>query len=329
LKKYAVFVPGLIVCLVIALLSILVGKYIAKLGAGTLAILIGILAGNAGITKYKIFKKGIVFSESILLYWAIILMGGTMSFHSIAEIGSKGVLFILLQMSMTIIFALWLGSRFSFSEDFRMLMASGNAVCGSSAIAATAPAINADDKSKGLSITMVNLTGTVMMLLLPLLTGVLYHQETERSSALIGGVLQSVGQVVASGSIAGHDIKEGASIFKIVRILFLVVVIAILAKSRKSKDSVETNSLKMTVPWYIIGFFLLCGLNSFFQFPYAVTDDISKTGHMFEVMALAGIGLSVRVPDLMEQGAAVSLYAVSIAAMQVGTALILIFIFFS
>ena len=38
-------------------------------------------------------------------------------------------------------------------------MASGNAVCGSSAIAATAPVIEADDKDKGISITIVNITG--------------------------------------------------------------------------------------------------------------------------------------------------------------------------
>ena len=76
------------------------------------------------------------------------------------------------------------------------LMASGNAVCGSSAIAATAPVIDAEDKDKGISITIVNVTGIFLMFLLPLISQVLYNLDTVHTSALIGGVLQSVGQVI-------------------------------------------------------------------------------------------------------------------------------------
>ena len=54
-----------------------------------------------------------------------------------------------------------------FNQKMSLMMAGGNAVCGSSAIAAIAPAIDADDEEKGQIITLVNLLGTVMMLTLP------------------------------------------------------------------------------------------------------------------------------------------------------------------
>ncbi len=49
------------------------------------------------------------------------------------------------------------------------MMAGGNAVCGSSAIAAIAPVIHAEEEEKGQIITLVNLLGTIMMLSLPFL----------------------------------------------------------------------------------------------------------------------------------------------------------------
>ena len=114
-------------------------------------------------------------------------------------------------------------------------MASGNAVCGSSAIGATAPVIKANDADKSISITLVNLTGTVLMLILPFLTNLLYRNETMQSSAFIGGILQSVGQVVGSASMINEEILRYATIFKIVRIVFLVFVILILQRLSKMK----------------------------------------------------------------------------------------------
>ncbi len=49
-------------------------------------------------------------------------------------------------------------------------MASGNAVCGSSAIGATVPVVNATDKEKGIAVTIVNVTGIFLMFLLPIIS---------------------------------------------------------------------------------------------------------------------------------------------------------------
>ena len=80
-------------------------------------------------------------------------------------------------MTATIVGALYIGRKLGFDQNFRFLMASGNAVCGSTAIAATAPVIDADDKDKGISITIVNVTGIFLMFLLPVITGFLYNNN--------------------------------------------------------------------------------------------------------------------------------------------------------
>lgn len=213
-------------------------------------------------------------------------------------------------------------------------MASGNAVCGSSAIASTAPAINAKTSDMAVSITIVNLLGTVLMILLPVITSTVFHNNILPSSALIGGTLQSVGQVVASGSIVGEAVKDQAEIFKISRIIFLALVVFVLTRikmaNQEAQEAQEATkgkfNIRSIVPWYVAGFLLLCVINSIVLFPAAITHPIKVFGNYLEITALAGIGMSVNIKDLTQHGWKLSAYAGGIGLFQIIFALILIFI---
>lgn len=321
--------PGVIICIIIAYISKLIGSYVPMIGGATLSILFGILIGNT-LGKNKVYGKGTKFCESSLLSYSIVLLGGTLSIGTILKLGLSGLAYIVIQMIITIAVAIYLGKKFGFSENFSLLMASGNAVCGSSAIAATAPAIGADDKDKGIAITIVNLVGTILMLLLPLISYLLFSFETLKTSALIGGVLQSVGQVVASGALVNEEIKDLATIFKIVRVIFLVFVVlgfsAIKNHSNKkiSENTIEHKKAKIAVPWYVIGFFITCTLFSLNIIPSSVSRIFKLISSNFEIIALAGIGMRVNFSALLKQGVKTSLYGLSISALQIISALILI-----
>ncbi|WP_042351881.1 YeiH family protein [Bacillus massiliigorillae] len=330
MKKMKSILPGLILCVAIAILGKVIGHFFPSLGSGLFAILIGIVIGNLPIGSNESLRPGIKFSESNLLYYSIILLGATLTFHSIFEIGITGLSYILIQMVCTIAFVIWLGEKLKFEQDFGLLMASGNAVCGSSAIAATAPALKAKVSDMAVSVTIVNLLGTVMMIVLPAITSILFHNEVLQSSALIGGTLQSVGQVVASGSIVGEAVKDQAAVFKISRIIFLAAVVFILQQVKNGKQVEqpvkEKFNMKSIVPWYVAGFLLLCLINSIFLFPTAVTHPIKEFGNYLEIIALAGIGMSVKVRDLTQHGWKLSAYAGGIGIFQIAIALLLIFI---
>ena len=323
-------IPGFLVSLIGALISMFIATFIPKLGAASIAIFLGMFVGNVFLNQ-KVFQKGYKFSETDLLSYSIVLLGATLSISTISEIGFSGVLFIVLQMAITVIGALFIGKKLGFSDNFRYMMASGNAVCGSSAIAATAPVIGANDKEKGISITIVNVTGIVLMFLLPLISQILYNNETTQTSAMIGGILQSVGQVVASGAMVNEHVKDLSTIFKIVRIIFLVVVVFGLGhlKHKSNKEILEEEveeieKGKIKIPWYVIGFFITCALFS----AHIISDDISvmckEISNKFEIIALAAIGLRVNVKDLIKQGKAVSLYGLFIGLIQILTAILLI-----
>lgn len=323
--------PGLIICIVIAYAAKFIGQFLPSIGGASLAIFLGILIGNTFGNK-KLYSKGTKFAESNLLSYSIVLLGGTLGAKTLIELGISGVSFIVLQMIITISAAIIIGKKFNFSENFRLLMASGNAVCGSSAIAATAPVIGAEENEKALSITIVNVTGTVLMLLLPYIASLLFQMETVKTSALIGGVLQSMGQVVASGSLVNEHVKDLSTIFKIVRIIFLVfVVLSFGAMKNKSsnKTNGEKSSSKIVVPWYVIGFFIMCFLLTIGLISPGVSKIIKTISNNFEIIALAGIGMRVNFKELIKYGAKASLYALCIAAVQIFSAILLINIFIS
>lgn len=323
-------IPGLIVSVSVGIVSILLSTLVPKLGAATIAIFLGMLVGNLFLGQEK-FQEGYRFSESDLLSYSIVLLGATLNITTLMELGVGGILFIVLQMTITIVGALFIGKKLGFDDNFRYLMASGNAVCGSSAIAATAPVIDADDKDKGIAITIVNVTGIFLMFILPVLTQKIYNHELVQTSAMIGGTLQSVGQVVASGAMVSEPVKDLSTIFKIVRVILLVVVVFTFGhlKNKSNTEIIkeeiqDTKSKKIKVPWYVIGFFITCALFTTNVISPEISNLCKLLSNKLEVIALAAIGLRVNLKDLIKQGSKVSLYGLFVGLLQVLAAIILI-----
>ncbi|WP_426711071.1 YeiH family protein [Cetobacterium sp. SF1] len=338
IKNIKDILPGFLVCLILALLAIYIGKFVPNLGAAPIAIFLGLIAGNTFFTK-AIYEKGSKFSEGDLLSYSIVLLGGTLSITEIFKLGISGIVFIILQMIGTIAITIYIGKKLKFSKKFKILMASGNAVCGSSAIGATSPVINAGDSEKGLSITIVNLTGTILMFALIPIAEYFYKFNTHETSALLGGILQSVGQVIAAGSMVNDHVLEMATLFKLVRIIFLVFVVTWVSKKYKNLDSKEIvedtetflekeaykkRKKKLAIPWYIIGFFILCLLFTLKLIPGELSKAFKFISGKFELIALAGIGMRVKIKELISQGPKASLYGLLVGISQIILALLLI-----
>lgn len=330
-EKFIAIIPGLLVCLVVTAISKVLGMFVPSLGAATFAILLGIILGNTIITNKK-YSKGIKFSEKILLDCAVALLGVSVNLKEILSIGYKGVLFIIIQMALTITITYIIGMKLKFGKKFTLLMCAGNAVCGSSAIGATTPVIEADQKDKALAVTMVNLTGTILMFVLPVITMGIYHNQTVNSSALLGGTLQSVGQVIASGNLVNANVTEMATIFKIIRIICLVAVVMILAKINAGHNREELikeekeaiKKAKVSAPWFIYVFFALTILYSIGIMPHMITSGLHTIGENFEIIALVAIGMNVKFKDLKEQGIKAMIYAGLVGLSQIVCAIALI-----
>lgn len=319
--------PGLGLSVGVAILAKLLALLVPKLGGATLAILLGIILGNT-LFKQPALAVGTKFSESRLLEYSVVLLGFTVTFQTIGEMGIKGLIFILLMMTTVIAGAYWIGRKLGFNEKMSMMMAGGNAVCGSSAIGAIAPSIEANDEEKGQIITLVNLLGTIMMLTLPFLGIALFGDALLSKSALLGGTLQSVGQVVAGASLVNPETVKYAMLFKITRIIFLVVVVFVFER-KAQRDGIVTkkgSKKKFPIPWYVTCFLVFCIINSFFTLPALFSDGAHFVSTWFETTALAAIGLRLDFRKFLKEGPRFLLYGLSVGAVQTIAALVFIFL---
>lgn len=328
-----VLLPGLLVSILISIISQFLAIYIPNLGAALIAILLGMIVGNTILTHPRLYP-GTQFSEKRLLEFAIVLNGLTLDFQMMKGIGFMGLLFVFLQMTFTIIVAILLGKLFKFTKVFSLLMAAGNAVCGTAAIGTVSPVLDANSKEKGMAITTVNVVGTVLMMILPVISLLLYNNETIASSALIGGVVQSVGQVVASAKLINDDVVNLATVFKLIRVLMIAVVAIVFGRlnleegkglfsETKQKDNSQ-SAVKIKIPWFIIGFLLLFIIRSLNILPADAIVTTKSISTQFEVTALAAIGMRVNFKDIVKEGPKVMLYGSFIGVLQVVMAISLI-----
>lgn len=327
LKKYTPLLPGLGLSVSVAVLAKIVAIFLPDLGGATLAILFGIVLGNT-FFKQEVLAVGTKFSESVLLEYSVVLLGFTVTFQTISHLGLNGLGYIIAMMATVIISTILIGKRLGFSDNMSTMMAGGNAVCGSSAIGAIAPSIGAKDDEKGQVITLVNLLGTVMMLTLPFLGTMLYGKDLLANSALLGGTLQSVGQVVAGASLINPETVSYAMLFKITRIIFLVVVVFVFQQRAQKQGTAQVQHLKkVSVPWYVIAFLSVCILNSCVKLPQFFNDGAHQIGTWFETIALAAIGLRLDFKKFMKEGLSFLTYGLLVGNVQTLAALVLIHLF--
>lgn len=331
---FITILPGLLVSLFISLLSQSLANFFPQLSAALIAILLGMLFGNTLFIHPRL-NPGTQFAEKRLLEVAIVLNGLTLDFQMMREIGLVGLIFVFIQMLTTILIAVFLGKLFKFSKVFSLLMAAGNAVCGTAAIGTVSPILDAESKDKGMAITTVNVVGTVMMMGLPLVALFLYNHELLPTSALIGGVIQSVGQVVASAKLVNDDVVNLATVFKLIRVLMIAVVGISFSRLNltegesffKNKQEESTN-VSINIPWFIIGFLILFIVRSLNILPQTALLFTKTVSSQFEIIALAAIGMRINMRDILKEGPKVMAYGFSIGLLQALVAIILISIFY-
>lgn len=302
---YQKYFYGIFLCLVIAGISLFFSSFI-PLSAVVIAIVFGMLFGNFFPLSQK-FSAGISLSEKKFLAVAIALMGAQLNLVVLQSLGFSTLFFIVFSLIFTLFSAVLIGKFFGLSQKFSLLLGIGNAVCGSSAIAATSPILKADEEETGASITIVNLLGVIGMFALPLLTVSILHFSEISSGIVIGNTLQAVGQVVGAGFSVGEISGQTATLIKMTRIsLLLPLSFFLLWWGQKNKISSEnsekTPTQKHSIPLFIWGFLALTLLASLSIFPENFLALLKNISHYLLIIAMAGIGLKISFTSISKNG---------------------------
>lgn len=322
-------VAGIVLTLALALVAKLLSPFLPTLGAEALAMLAGIVLGNTVFANQR-WGAGVKWAEKYPIEIGIALLGLNVTLQNMESLGWSGVIFILLQMALTILFVMWIGGRvFKVSPQSAMMMGAGNAVCGSSAIASVAPAVGATDDQRRTSVATVSLAGVILLFVLPVI-GPAILPNNMMVSALIGGTVQSVGQVAGTASLVGGSVVTYAQIFKMLRVIMLSVVVIFMANhaSKLSNLAATTsaNKTKINIPWFVTVFIIFMLINSFVTLPHVLTNSAEQVTSFFGVVNLAGIGLNLKWSTIKSSGAKFLGYGLVTIIFQVAIAIALIYV---
>ncbi len=296
---------GIIYVSVIAVIAYFLDKFfpntiLDSLGAVTLAIIIGIALGNTPWIPSS-FEAGVKFSEKKILAAAIALMGLQLNITQLGELGLAIIPVIVIMMAVSISIGIFLGPKMGVRKNFGALLGIGNAVCGSSAIAALAPLVTDKKEEIGISVGVVNLLGTVGLFILPPLA-IALQLDDANSGLLTGGSLQAVGHAVAAGLSVSPEAGEIATLIKMGRVLMLGPAVIILGLVFGKGQSENGKKAKVNLPGFIIVFTVLMLLNSFVDLPKEFLSTVKTIDKWLLIIAMAAIGNRILFKDLKAQG---------------------------
>jgi len=301
--------------------ALLAHRFIPAVGVLTWAVALGMLAGN---TRLLPAAAGLALSRLTrrLLRIGIVLLGFSVSFGSIAALGIGTVGLVAGTLMATLAATIWLGNRVGLGRARSLLIGTGFAICGASAIAAMEETAGADEEDVAVGVAMVTLFGTLAMVLLPLLWHPLGLSDAQ-FGVWAGAGIQEVGQVVAAAGAGGAAVVGVAVVVKLTRVLLLAPVVATISVWRRMASADRSTDAKRppVVPLFVLGFVACVALRSTGLVPVDVLDVLSQVQVAALGGALFGMGAGVRLGALLKGSGAVLAVAAASTLFIVGVSL--------
>ena len=298
---------GFCLCLIIALPAYYLGKQLPLIGGPVFAILLGMVITFFIKDKSKV-QSGITYTSKKILQYAVILLGFGMNLGDIVKTGSSSLPIILSTITTSLVVSYVLYRVMKMTANISTLIGEGSSICGGSAIAATAPVIEADDEEIAQAISVIFLFNILAALIFPTLGGLL-GLSNHGFGLFAGSAVNDTSSVTATATawdgIHGSNTLDQATIVKLTRTLAIIPITLVLAfkRTREAEKSESTFDLKKIFPFFILFFILASIITTVFNLPTTVTAPIKDLSKFFIVMAMAAIGLNTNIVKLVKSGA--------------------------
>lgn len=192
---------GILLCLVIAVPCWFLGQTFPIIGGPVFGILAGMII-TLLLKNKSMFQDGITFVSKKVLQYAVILLGFGLNLSVILETGKQSLPIIVTTISTSLIIAYLLHKVMHVPGNISTLVGVGSSICGGSAIAATAPVIDADDEEVAQAISVIFFFNMLAALFFPSL-GALLGFSTKSGEAFgifAGTAINDTSSVTAAAS---------------------------------------------------------------------------------------------------------------------------------
>lgn len=230
-----------------------------------------------------------------LLQLSVILLGFGMRFDAVLKVGAASLWVTLISISATLAIGSALGKVFGIERRLAVLLSSGTAICGGSAIAAMAPAISASSVETGVAMAVIFLFNGIALFLFPPL-GHLIGLTQEQFGFWAALAIHDTSSVVGAASIYGAAALAIGATVKLTRALWILPVSYLGARLAKSEA-------KAKFQWFLLGFLLAALVRSLAPQFGALWDAGSLVGKHMMTGTLFLIGGGLGRAELKKIGA--------------------------
>jgi uncharacterized integral membrane protein (TIGR00698 family) len=221
-----------------------------------------------------------------LLQVSVVFLGFGMNLHEVIQSGRSGFVYTAVGIAFTMILGLALGRLLQVGGTSSLLISTGTAICGGSAIAAIGPIANASEEEMAVSLATIFILNSIALLVFPTIGWAMHLSQTQFglwAALAIHDTSSVVGAAAKYGSIA---LAVGTTV-KLARALWIVPLSVAVAVAKRTKARIQW-------PWFILFFCLAAVANTYVPALAPAYPVLSKLGRLglTATLFLIGTGLS-------------------------------------
>jgi uncharacterized integral membrane protein (TIGR00698 family) len=268
----------------------------------TVCVLVGLVLGQLPRLQRPLdgsLKPGLALASRRLLRIGVVLLGLKLSLGDVVDLGGPTLLAVLAVVVLTFFGTLLMGRLARLPGDQPLLLASGFAICGVSAIGAMAAVTRSKASEVAVPAALVTLCGSLAIGVLPALRVPLGFTDLQ-FGAWAGASVHDVGQVVAVAQTAGTAalalaIVAGVGVYRRYR----TAPAAPLGGGDTAASGTASGPRPPIVPLFVVGFLVAMLVRTFVPLPELAlaTADLVQT--VLFGLALVALGSSIRIASLV------------------------------
>ncbi|MEM6865729.1 MAG: putative sulfate exporter family transporter [Bacteroidota bacterium] len=273
-------------------LLVLIGTLLGFISPA-LALAIGMASGIFKIAQDDFVRNSKKF-QKMLLQLSVVGLGFGIHMQQAIEVGSNSFFITLITIVCTFIIAFGIGKLLKSERITTILVASGTAICGGSAIAAVSPSLKADSSQTSISLAIVFLLNAIALFVFPYI-GQFFGLDQAQFGTWSAIAIHDTSSVVGAAEVYGNEALNVATTTKLVRTLWIIPLVLIISFGSNSKE-------KFTFPWFIFGFIGAMLINSYVTSAEPISAHIVWIARKALIFTLFLIGMQINLAQLKKLG---------------------------
>ena len=253
---------------------------------------------------------------SLFLKAGIICLGGTISLQSLGTISVDYIPLVSIYVIAIMLIGILIGKAIKLPKNLTLLLVSGTAICGGTAIASLAPIIKAKSEDLVASISLVFLLNAIAIILFPYI-GEFYDMTDAEFGVFSALTIHDTASVVGTASLYSDESVTYASITKLGRTLWIVPLLIGASIYSKSENK------EYEFPYFILVFIAFVIIGNTLGIDGEVKSIMKRFSIALFQVGLFMIGYKFQLKTILNLSLKPVVFAVSIWITIIATTLII------